>query len=343
MSKVVFSVFLVSCICSAASAQVTAYSDVGGYDTIQETGSGGAGSRLTFAATQFLQSGKYSGLATVLGGNELLDGSASWADDAFNGANGPHYVEILSVNGSTTAAGVGLTRTIVGTVAATKRLQLEVALPEGLVSPVEYRVRSHWTLAGIFGAANEAGLQGGTAVTADMIQLWNGASYDSYYYQVGGIGGVGWRRLGDLTGDASGTLIRQDQSVLIKRLGAATLPLVVNGWVKTGQASIEIVQGFNFVPNPFTEALTLGSSGLLTGSVASGLASGDETWADQVMIWYGAGYDTFYFQTSGLGGLGWRRVGAQSTDASGTTIQPGSSLIINRKRAEGFTWAISQP
>jgi len=328
---------------SAAVAQVTVYSDVGGFDTIHVEGSNGGGSRMTLVAAQFVQPTKYSGYATQSEPDSLDDPSASWVEDAFNGLNGSHYVEILSVNGQTTGPGVGLTRTIVATLAAAKQLKLNLALPVELGSSIEYRVVSHWTLAAVFGATNTAGLQGGTSLTADQVQLWNGLGYDSYFYQTTGIGGVGWRRVGNQTADAAGTIIRPDQSVLIKRVGSSSVPLVVNGWVNKGQASMEVVQGFNFFPNPFSEPLTLGTCGLFTGNPNTGLAAGELTTADQVMLWNGTVYETYYYQNAGLGGVGWRRVGAQSIDASGTIIKSGTGFILRRNRVGGFTWQIPQP
>jgi uncharacterized protein (TIGR02597 family) len=328
---------------SVTMAQVTVYSEIGGFDTINVAGTGGGASKLTFAAAEFLQPAKYSGFASATAPATLFDSAATWADDAFNGANGSHYLEIISVNGSTTAGGVGTTRTISDTLAATKSITLETPLPAGLAAPIEYRIISHWTLAAIFGESNTAGLQGGNSLSADLVQLWNGTGYDSFYYQTTGIGGTGWRKVGDQTSNAGATVIRPDQSVIIKRVAASALPLVVNGWVKTGQTSVDIAAGFNFVPSPYSEPMTLGSCGLFTGNAATGIAGGTATSADQVMLWNGAAYDTFYYQNSGLGGIGWRKVGVQSTDASSAGIAPGTSIIVRRNGPSGFTWAIPQP
>ena len=324
------------------SAQVTVYSDIGGFDTITVGGTGGLGSKTTFAAAEFLQSAKYSGIATAVGPDTITDAAATWADDAFNGANGSHYVEIVSVNGSTTASAVGTTRSIVATVAATKTITLGAALPAGLVAPVEYRVVSHWTLAAIFGSNNTAGLKSGTALSADQVQLWNGSGYESYYYQTEGLGGTGWRKVGDQTSDASNVVIRPEQSMIIKRVDVAALPLLVNGWVKTGKTVFDIAQGFNFVPYPYSKAMTLASCGLYTGSAATGISAGSLTSSDQVLVWNGAGYETFYYQNSGLGGTGWRKVGELSTDASGKSIPPGNCIIVRRMNSQGFAWTIPQ-
>ncbi|MFZ4595515.1 MAG: TIGR02597 family protein [Verrucomicrobiaceae bacterium] len=331
-----------SMLIAVADAQVTVYTDVAGFDTINVTGTGGTGSKLTFAAAEFLQPAVYTGFASTVVSNTLTDAAATWADDAYNGANGSHYIEIVSVNGSTTGTGVGATRTIVATAAASKTLTLDAALPAGMAVPVGYRVVSHWTLASIFGSTNMAGLQGGTALSADQVQLWNGREHDSYYYQTAGLGGTGWRKTGDQSTNAGNTVIRPDQSVIIKRVAAAPLALVVKGWVKTGRALANIVQGFNFVPNPYAKAMTLASCGLYTGDSTTGIAGGSLASADQVLLWSGSSYVTFYYQTSGLGGVGWRKVGMQSTDASGTTVAAGSSIIVRRMGTDGFTWTIPQ-
>lgn len=321
-------------------SQLTVYSDVAGFDTVNISGTGGAESKLTIAATEFLQSAKYLGVSSSLASNAITDPTASWANDEFNGTNGSHYVEIVSVNGSKTAAGVGLTRSIVATTSQT--ITLEGDLPPSLTTNVEFKIISHWTLASIFGLENTAGLLGGSVLTADQVQFWNGEGYNSYYYQTAGIGGTGWRKIGDQSTDASQTIIRPDQNVVIKRVGGAGVSLVVSGWVKTGQASFDIVSGFNFLPNPYSTPMSLASSGLYKGDAATGVSGGNVTTADQVMLWNGSNYETFFYQTTGLGGTGWRKVGAQSTDASETVIRPGNAIILRRKSAEGFTWVIPQ-
>lgn len=62
----------------------------------------------------------------------------------------------------------------------------------------------------------------------------------------------------------------------------------------------------------------------------SGLAGGSATTADQVMLWAGPGFTTYYYQTSGIGGTGWRKLGAPSVDAAGTIIPPHAGIVIRR-------------
>ena len=62
----------------------------------------------------------------------------------------------------------------------------------------------------------------------------------------------------------------------------------------------------------------------------SGLGSGSATTADQILRWNGFGYDIFYYQTSGIGGTGWRKAGAPTVSASLSTLYPEDALIIKR-------------
>jgi uncharacterized protein (TIGR02597 family) len=327
----------------ATQAQLTVYSDVAGYDTIAVNPANSTGSKLTFASLPFVRDARYAGVASGLDVERkvITDAAATWALGAYDGAAGSHYVEIVSVAGSKSASPVGATRSILSTQA--NSLTLESALPEGLVTPFEFRIVRHWTLETLFGSANSAGLKAGSVRTADRVQLWNGSAFDSYIYQNGGPGGVGWRKVGDLSTNASATVIRPDQNVIIKRSAASDISLVVSGWVKNGQSSHEVVRGLNFVPTPFAVAVSLAASGLHTGNPATGLAAGSVVSADQVLLWTGTAYDTYYYQSSGAGGSGWRRLGNASVDAGTALIRPGSAIILRRKAASGFTWNIPQP
>ncbi len=324
------------------SAQVAVTTPIVGFDTLQVGGASGGGSQISFLGTEFLASVKHVGASSTVTTSSLSDSLASWTDDQFNGANGPHYLEITSLGGSTSAAGVGSTYLISDTIASSKTVTLATNLPAGLGTPVGYRIVKHWTLAGLFGATNTAGLQGGTSVTADHIQLWFGGTYESYYYQTAGIGGTGWRRVGNQSEDASGTIVRPDQSLIVKRGQAQDVAVTVIGEVKTGQTSVTVSPGFNFIPNPYSVAMTLASCNIYTGNPATGLAGGNIATADQLLAWNGTSYDTYYYQTSGIGGTGWRKVGDMTTDASATPIPALSSIIVRRTAPGAFTWVMPQ-
>ena len=217
---------------------------------------------------------------------------------------------------------------------------------QGIASQgVTFKVRKHWTLSSIFGTdAASLSIAGGSATTADQVLLWNGTGYDTYYFQTTGIGGVGWRKSGAPTVDQATLKVFPEEGVTIKRKQQTAANVVLMGAVKLGPTSVAVDNGISVIGNVYASGMTLASSGLhdANDDPAKGVAGGSATSADQVLIWNGTGYDTYYFQTSGIGGVGWRKSGAPTVDASTTPVSVGSAVTIKRKFATGFNWVIPQ-
>lgn len=318
-------------------AQTTATTDPVGFITLNATGTGGGGApTLSFRGLGMTRAVEYQGSAETVGTNTLVDNEATWTDNQFNGANGAFFVEI------TGGPRAGTTYDIQTTTAATKTLTLAQNLGSGITAPVSFKVRKHWTIATVFGPNNEGGLGGGDATTADQILVQNGAAYDTYYYQTTGAGGVGWRKLGVPDTDASGTVLFPEEGLIVKRKQSSAANVALLGAVKMGQTSVPIVSGNNLIANVYAANMTLADSGLYTGDPATGIAAGSVTSADQVLTWNGATYDTYYYQSLGLGGTGWRKAGAPTIDASAAVIPVGSSVILKRKIPTGFNWVVPQ-
>jgi uncharacterized protein (TIGR02597 family) len=64
-----------------------------------------------------------------------------------------------------------------------------------------------------------------------------------------------------------------------------------------------------------------------------GLTGGDVTTADRILVQNGANYDAYYYQTTGAGGTGWRKVGEPAVDASATVFVPEQGLILRRSQS----------
>src|SRR5438552_11112744 len=306
LTRLCLSMLLLLLAAGQVFSQTAGNSDPAGFLTLTVTGTGGGANRVTYLGLAVTRPVAYQHTANAIGPNTITDSSANWTANQFAGSNGAYFVEITSVNGSTSATGAGTTYRIVSNTSTT--LTLGSNLAAGIVAPVGYKIRKEWTIASIFGPNDESGLQGGTDTTADQVQLWNGTGLDAYYYQTSG--STGWRKVGDTVTDAGGTLIPFYSAVLVMRQQTASLNFVLNGTVKTGQTAIPIVFGDNYVGNVYPANFTLATSGLYTGSAATGLAGGDSSTADQVLLWTGASFDTYYYQTVGAGGTGWRKEGA---------------------------------
>lgn len=329
-------ILLTSVSSMLAQTPATATTDPVGFITLNVAGNGGSGKAvLSFRSLGMTRAIEYQGSAETVGTNTLVDNEATWTDNQFNGANGAFFLEITS------GPRAGTTYDIQSTTAATKTITLAQNLGSGITAPVSFKVRKHWTLAGVFGANNEGGLAGGTLTTADQVRVQNGTGYNIYYYQTSGDGGIGWRKTDAPAVDASATIFYPEDGLIIQRNQAAAANVVLLGSVKMGQTSVPVVPGNNLIGNVYAANMTLADSGLYTGDPATGLAGGTNTSADQLLVWTGSGYEAYYYQTAGIGGTGWRRAGSAG-DASSAVIPLGSSIVVKRKAPTGFNWVIPQ-
>ncbi len=279
---------------------------------------------------------KEVGIASSISGTDLVDATAQWTADQFNGENGPHFVEITKVGASLTDPIVGTRREIIDTDEVSRTLIVNEPWPSITTGTVTYRIVRHMAV-----RSNTSGnLRTGSPLSADSFQLWDGDHYETYYYQTVGIGGIGWRKAGDQFTDAGDTVIEMGQGIIFRRGETTPLSLVVRGVVKDGVTPLKVEPGFNFLANPYAFPMTLASSALHTGNTSTGIASGSLITADQILVWNGAYYDTYYYQASGLGGVGWRKVGDLVADASTTSIPAGSSIILRRLASSPFEWKV---
>jgi uncharacterized protein (TIGR02597 family) len=310
-----------------------------GFVTMSISGTGGSGhAAYSFTTIGMLNPIAVESTTTSSGGSAtLVDPNVTWADNQYNDAGGQitYFVEIVS------GPGAGTTYDITATSAANHSLTLSSSLLSAITSGASYKIRKHWTVASVFGATNQGGLAGGNSITADQIQLFRNGGYVTYYYQTTGLGGVGWRKFGAPFIDASAGIIYPDDGMVIARNQSAGVSLVIHGAVKTGQTSIPVQSGYTLLGNVYAANMTIGSSNLYTGNPATGLAGGNSVTADQVLFWNGTGFATYYYQTSGFGGTGWRLFEAPTVDASATVIPVGAALFVNRSGA-AFDWIAPQ-
>lgn len=313
--------------------QLTATTDPVGFITLDIVGNNGTNGGLSFLGLGMRRPVEYQGSAETVGANTLTDNQATWTNNQFNGAGNAYYVEIAS------GSAAGTTYDITGTAAATKTITLAQNLASGVTGGVSFKIRRHWTIASVFGPNNESGLQGGDGSSADQILIFDGAVYNIFYYQTVGFG-TGWRNAASPAADAGGTVIYPEEGLILKRQQPATVSTSLMGAVKTGQSSIPLFSGLNIVANLYAAPMTLASSDLYTGNPATGLAAGDGSTADQVLIYNGASYDIYYFQTVGFG-TGWRNAASPVNDAGATQIPVGSSIVIKRNGV-AFNWIAPQ-
>ena len=75
----------------------------------------------------------------------------------------------------------------------------------------------------------------------------------------------------------------------------------------------------------------------------SGIAGGNITTADQVLVYSTAGqaYLTFYYKTSGIGGTGWRSTASTSINEATHPFMPTDGLLVLRHTAGNVTFALA--
>jgi hypothetical protein len=321
----------------------TVTTDPVGFITLLITGAAGSEARaFSFLGISLVNPVSYKGTITSFGNYSVTDANATWSANEFNGTNGEFFIEIIS------GPYAGLMTDILTTNAAGKTLTTEDDLSSLLTDGELYRIRKHRTIGDVFGENNEAGLNGGASVSeADEVMVLNPVTqtFLTYYFKIGGFGGIGWRSTADAVSDASGTTLYADQGVLIVRKGG-NMSLILKGTVKTGPTIMPVGANMNLVANIYPAgALTVGNSGLYVGNESLGLAGGETaSSADEVRFLNGRTFQDLFYKTGGFGGTGWRNATDAVADASNTEIPPGSSIYIIRKYGRpDFNWKIPQP
>jgi len=319
-----------------------ANSEAVGFITLPINGAAAGGqTALSFRSLGVARPIEFRGAATsdvTPGSSQITCTTASWTADRFNGTNGKYYLEIVGPAGT---PGAGTMYDIVTTNALTHTLTLDQSLSNAVTGKPSFRIRKHWTLGSVFGLANEGGLTGGFATTADVVMVYSGGLYTRYYYSLAA-GQIGWRKGTDTATDQSGTVLYPDDGLLISRQDTSATQVVLKGAVKTGQTSFPVLAGLNILGNPYAAPMTLAASNLYLGDGATGLTAGFATTADLVLIYNGTRYETYYYSAGGTPGVGWRKVAGDGSDQGATQIPVGTAFIVQRKNGGAFNWVIPQ-
>src|SRR5579859_2440452 len=104
-----------------------------------------------------------------------------------------------------------------------------------------YKIYPHWTLASVFGASNQAGLNPGSSTTADQVLVQNPVTkgFATYFYATASKTlSAGWKNAGTGNTDASLVPLYQDQGIVISRQVSTNLGVQLVGAVKLGPTLI---------------------------------------------------------------------------------------------------------
>lgn len=355
---------LLTAAIQSASAQTTATTDPVGFITLSIPGGGSfASPKVSLLSPTLTQpiswQGAITGIATstisILGVptpvTTITVSGTPWTSGQFEGANGSHYVEIVTVSPNTHVT--GSLAVVNATTTSTIRVIGNLTSPNVFAAIGDsIKVRKDMTIASLFGATNSAGLLASDdPTTADEVLIYDGASQNSFFYYTGDAFGnpAGWydAAFTILNGTAGNVPIGPHQGIVIKRKAPAALPFTTNGAVKTGDTLFPVVPGVNVLGTVSAKGLTLDTSALFTGDPATGVKpSDDPTTADEVLIYSNSQATSYFYYNGGAGYLsGWYDSGFSTLTPVGATVTilPGSAFVLKRKFGAAFNWSLPSP
>lgn len=216
-------------------------------------------------------------------------------------------------------------------------ITLDDDLSANLAGGDSFTIRPAATLASIFGAANESGLDSGFGGTggADQVYLLNEAGgFDRYYYDDFSPEsfGASWVNAGtNLDVDPTAVPIVYTDGIVLLGGGTDGNTFVVSGSVKLTPTAIVHDSGFNYFSSVSPAGATLET---MFGATAPGLGQGfgGTGDADQVLIPTATGFDRYYYDQFSPGGFAPSWVNADTNlDVDPTTVSfdGASGFVIN--------------
>jgi hypothetical protein len=329
---------LVAAASMGSALAQTASTDPVGFITVSAGGGSVAAPKFSLISPTLLRPVEWQGAATVNGTTVTVTGTP-WTAAQF-GTNGQYFVEIAT--GATPGAWTDIQSN------GTNSLTTFDNLTAFAGANTTIRIRKHTKLVDFFGTTNSAGFLGGTSLAdSDEVTIYDGTSAATYfYYNASGNNGVGAGWVDTGFNSASNVTIAPNQGIVIKRKAASTLNFTSIGSVKTGNTLLPVSPGLNVIGTVAAAGLTLATSGLYTGNVATGVKGGNSlTNADEVMLITANGTSVyFYYDGSDNGGAGAGWVDARFNAAGTTPIFPGTSLVVTRKAPNvAFNWTQPSP
>ena len=185
-----------------------------------------------------------------------------------------------------------------------------MAVERNFPSTASITIREGHTLTTLFGEPGEIG-------TGDLIYLWNGSSWVTYYYSIGA-----WRKVGGGFGDFGDDIVFPDEGFFIQRDAAnGDLTLTFFGDVP-GKAQITTITGpgLRFVSSRYpvdTRVRDLGFENLPNWVEGSG--------GDLVYLWNGSSWVTYYYFLNA-----WRKVGGGFGDFGDDAVLADSGIFVAR-------------
>ena len=265
----------------------------------------------------------FVGLVASVSGNSItLSGSIP------SGLTASPYMVHVESSSNSIATGQTFLITAAGTNSVTVSSPT-VPVQSILTTNDQVAIRGAETLGSVLGSTNSTVLlQGGaSAGSSDIVYVWNGTGYNSYYYYTS----YGWVQDGDATYAIQNNLvIYPDEGVIVARLSTNSLPATYAMSMGTvpsnAQTALINAPGYTFVSNPLPVSVSLSQYGFTNSpSWLEGASAGS---SDLVYLWTGTGWQDYYYYS----GYGWVQDGdATYTLQTNTPIPAGSAAMVFRR------------
>ncbi len=270
----------ITCLATSVFAATEAMTDPVGFVSATAAGGTVASPKLSLVSPTLMRPVEWQGAILTISPTTITVSGAPWTVGQFNGANGSFFVEVASGPNAGAISDITATPTT-GSITTSDSLTAFGTVGDSI------RIRKHVTIADFLGATNSAALLStDDPSTADEVLVYDGASSTAYFYYIGGGGfDPGWYDSDFLlpSGEAAKVVIGPHQGVIIKRKAAGTVTFTSSGSVKTGNTLLPLVNGLNVLGTVSAKGLTLGTSGLYTGNLNTGVKpSDDPSSADEV-------------------------------------------------------------
>ena len=336
----VLSVAILCAVVPALHAQTTATTTPVGFVTVTVPAAADAStpSSSVLSIPLYAAADYVSTVATIDSTTQFSLTGAAWTASQFAVSTAPRLVRIKV--STTVPANIG--RFFL--VSANTTNQLTVILPSGTtnISNVlsvgdSCEIVPASTLGSVFGTTTPV-VQTGTSSVADNVLIWNGSNWATYYHN-----GTIWKKGGVIgSTDFSGTVIYPDEGVFFIRRATSSLPLTMMGTVpSTVERSDLPVQASTLLSNRFPiDTVLSGTNGLNLQNVTGWTAGATSNTADNVFVWNGTNWKTYYYN-----GSIWKKTGVIGSTDQGpiTTITAGSAVFITRIGAATATLSQALP
>jgi uncharacterized protein (TIGR02597 family) len=323
---------LVASVCLAQTGVVYTVNSVG---FVKKTVAAGETDDVSAPMTPFAID---DGTITAVGADSITDAAKDWsAVDVGPGAEGylAFFVEVKD------GANEGRYFPIMSNTADTLTVETPQDLTTlGLVGAA-YCIRPFQTVQGLFSdAAGDPALSGGdSAAAASNVLAWNGTGFDTVYYSTF-FGDNNWRVAGT-SAAANEWPVYPDEGLLVINRDTEAAEIMSLGEVADNAKASWVAMGQGFFGNPFPANVTLANSELLEADGGPFTGGDSAAAADQVLLWTGTGYATYYYSTF-FGDNTWREAGT-SADATNVELESAGGFFLNNSQGAAAAWPRSLP